>query len=288
MLIQSEIAKSFAKAATHYDQHAILQQEVGRRLVERLDYIRLIPERILDLGAGTGLITQLLKKRYRHSQIVAIDHAHAMLRQAYQKDSWWSRQHYCCANAHFLPLADNSMDLIVSNLMLHWCNEIPQVLREVHRVLRPNGMFMFATLGPMTLHELRNSWAQVDLKMHVNEFGDMHDLGDALLRASFADPVVDMETIILNYQRVIDLMRDLKGIGAHNMNSERPNSFIGKSHFQQVLAAYEQYRQPNGKLPASYEVIYGHAWKVQTTKTSFVNAQGEVVVPLNKIGLRGK
>jgi len=275
---------SFDRAASRYDKAAVLQKEVGKRLLERLDYVRLTPQCVLDLGAGTGLCTGPLSRRYHNAQVIALDIAPAMLRQARTKQPWlertfFGRQRFVCGDADYLPLKDDSVDLIFSNLTLQWCTDLDRTFAECRRVLKPNGLLMFTSLGPDTLKELRQSWQRVDSTVHVHTFIDMHDVGDALLRARLADPVMDMETITLTYQDVHTLMRDLKTLGAHNASPERTRSLTGKSRFLAMFAAYEQYRV-NGLLPATYEVVYGQAWAPADKSRAEPTTASEVPVTL--------
>ena len=255
--------QAFERAATHYDGAAILQREIGQRLLERLDYIRLQPLRILDVGAGTGLCLPGLQQRYPKAQIISLDIAIAMLQQARSKLSSWRRlkrrDQFIGGDAEQLPFANASFDFLFSSLAVQWCGDLPRTLTEFRRVLRPGGLLLFATFGPDTLKELRSCWAQVDNHSHVNQFIDMHDIGDMLVQARFAEPVMDIEMLTLTYQEVTTLMRDLKDIGAHNVTRARPRGLTGKARLHGVIEAYEQYRT-DGFLPASYEVVYGHAW----------------------------
>lgn len=258
-LDKSLARRAFERAAGTYDASAALQNEVGNRLVERLDFIRMQPRQILDLGAGTGVFSAVLGKRYRKAGVFALDIAPAMLLQARARGSWWRRPRCVCADAENLPFADASFDFIFSNLMLQWCTDLPATLRELRRVLAPGGLLMFTTLGPDTLNELRASWSSVDGFTHVNPFIDMHDVGDALLQARWAEPVMDAERITVTYRELATLMLDLKHIGAHNVNRGRARGLTGKRRFQAFTRAYEQFRR-DGVLPSTYEVIYGHAW----------------------------
>ena len=251
--------RSFAAAAAVYDQAAVLQQEVGDRLLQRLDLVKIQPTRILDLGCGTGQCIPDLLSRYRKAQVVALDIALPMLEQARKRSRWLRRPRCVCADAESLPFAHRSFDLVFSNLMLQWCVPLEAVFAELQRVLRPGGLLLFTSFGPDTLRELRGSWQQVDGYSHVNAFLDMHDVGDALLRARFADPVMDVERLTVTYPDVWQLMRELKQIGAHNVTAGRPRGLTGRARMRRLVQAYEQYRR-NGVLPASYEIVNGHAW----------------------------
>lgn len=254
---------AFARAAKDYDAAAVLQREVGNRLLERLDYIHYTPTTILDVGAGTGYCTALLQKKFPKARVVALDIAQPMLVHARDKASVWSRlrnrQAYVCADAEALPLADNSIDMVFSNLTLQWVNRLEHTLREFARVLRPGGMVLFSSFGPGTLSELQQAWDAADQHSHVNTFIDLHDVGDAMLLARLAEPVMDAERFTLTYPDVYKLMRELKAIGAHNVTQERARGLTGKAAFKRVEQAYEQFRHA-GVLPATYEVVYGHAW----------------------------
>lgn len=256
------VRRAFERAADRYDDYAVLQQEVERRLLERLDYIRLQPRQVLDVGAGTGAGTAALAKRYRKARVTGLDLAHGMLSRARRRGPWYRRPGLVVGDAESLPLADASCDLVFSNLTLQWCNDLPRVFGEVRRVLRPGGLLLFTTFGPDTLYELRDCWAQVDGQVHVSAFPDMHDVGDALLQAGLADPVMDAERFTLTYDTAEKLMRELKYIGAHNAARHRAAGLTGKDRMRAVNTAYERYRC-DGSLPASYEIVYGHGWAVQ-------------------------
>ena len=270
--------RSFERAAPGYDDSAVLQREIADRLLERLDYVRLAPKRILDLGCGTGYAVAALHRRYRGAQVIALDFALPMLVQARRRGSWLRRPQCLCADAERLPLADGSLDLIVSNATLQWCNDLAGTFREALRILRPGGLLMFTTFGPDTLKELRAAWSEVDGFTHVSPFADMHDLGDALVRARFADPVMDTERLTLTYGRLSDLMADLKGIGARNATELRPRGLTGPGRLAALQTAYERSRL-DGRLPASYEVVYGHAWAPEQKPMA-----GGIAVPIGSIG----
>jgi malonyl-CoA O-methyltransferase len=272
--------RSFDRAAPGYDAVAVLQREIGNRLLERLDYVRLAPKTILDLGCGTGQAIAPLMRRYPKARLIALDFAAGMLRLARRRGTWLKRPWCVCADAETLPLADQCVDLVVSNATLQWCNDLDRTFRELLRILSPGGLLMFTSFGPDTLMELRAAWATVDGHAHVSPFADMHEVGDGLVRARFADPVMDAERIILTYVQVRDLMRDLKVLGASNATAARPRGLTGPRRLAAVEAAYEAYRR-DGRLPATYEVVYGHAWApVQRP------VEGGVAIPVSAIARR--
>lgn len=253
--------RSFELAAAGYDQAAVLQKEVGQRLLERLDLMKMQPSRVLDLGAGTGQCLPGLFERYAKAEVVALDIAFPMLGHARKKGRWLRRPRCVCADAEKLPFTDNSFDLVFSNLMLQWCVDLQSTFQELQRILRPGGLLLFSSFGPDTLRELRESWQSVDAFSHVNAFVDMHDVGDALVSARFTDAVMDVERVTLTYPDVLKLMRELKQIGAHNVTGGRPRGLTGKANMHRVIASYERFRR-DGVLPASYEIVNGHAWAV--------------------------
>ncbi len=284
--------RAFERAATTYDAAAVLQREVGQRMAERLALVRLQPATILDAGCGTGDALSELASRYPQAFVVGLDNAYGMLETARRRTGvarasgrslfarWFgARAHpggepaLVCADAGRLPVAAGRIDLLWSNLALQWINEVSTAFAEFHRVLRPDGLLLFTTLGPDTLKELRTAFAGVDRATHVSRFIDMHDLGDMLVHAGFADPVMDMETITLTYDDAITMMRELKAIGARNATLGRPRGLIGRARWRRVLTALETFRR-DGRLPATYEVIYGHAWKPEPR----VAADGRAIV----------
>lgn len=264
-----QVRQAFSRAAHDYDARAVLQREVCRRMLERLDYIKLQPSRVLDAGSGTGWGTRQLAKRYPAAQLVALDIAPGMLRVARSQASWWQKltgngmRGMVCADIEALPLASSSVHLVWSNLALQWCNDLPATFGDWHRVLGEEGLVMFSTFGPDTLKELRAAFGPVDGHVHVSRFADMHDVGDMLMAAGFAEPVMEMETITLTYDDVTAVMKDLKSIGAHNATAGRARGMMGKAAWQAVQQNYERQRC-DGKLPATFEIVYGHAWKPAT------------------------
>jgi malonyl-CoA O-methyltransferase len=286
LLEKSRIRASFDAAAEYYDDVAVLQREIVERILERLDLVKLQPATILDIGAGTGVAAYELSKRYKKSRVIAFDLALNMLKQARQRGSLLSKfsnkRTFVCGDAEQLPFVDNSVELIFSSSTLQWCSDLDHTFAELKRILKPGGLLMFSTFGPDTLKELRQSWQAADVNtaesIHVHDFIDMHDIGDAMLRADFDDPVMDVENFTLTYADAYQLMRELKTLGAHNVASDRRHTLTGKSRVKNMVAAYETLRC-DGSLPATYEVVYGHAW-APLTKTNEV-AVGIPVNPMN-------
>ena len=262
---QRQMRRSFDKAATTYDQAAVLQREVCVRALERLDLVKLDPAAIIDAGCGTGFASPALHKRYPRAKLVALDIAPAMLRKARSRISVWkkwigsNRDVFVCGDNERLPLRSACVDMLWSNLAFQWVNDLPAVFAESQRVLRPGGLLMFTTCGPDTLKELRAACA-ADGKVHVNRFIDMHDIGDMMIGAGFADPVMDMEYVTLTYTDVRSVMRELKALGAHNVAVGRNRGLTGKQTLREIERRYESFREAE-RLPATFEIIYGHAWK---------------------------
>jgi len=281
--------RAFSKASGHYDQAAVLQAEVRRLLLERLQMLKLQPRVALDLGCGTGMASKQLQQRHPASLVIAMDAALGMLGQADQQHSFMQRMfgsgfQRVCADAFRLPLRDASVDLVFSNLMLQWCEPPDAVFAEIRRVLKPEGVLLFSSFGPDTLKELRAAWAAVDARTHVNRFIDMHDLGDAMMRAGLSEPVLDVERFTLTYADAMSLMRELKAIGAHNVTAGRRHGLTGRAALKQMSAAYETYRR-DGVLPASYEVVCGQAWGNADPRQHLLH-EGEVRIPLTQIARR--
>jgi malonyl-CoA O-methyltransferase len=284
-LDRRRVRRSFERASSSYDRAAVLQTDVRTRLLARLDYVKLRPQVIVDVGCGTGHASRALKRRYPRSFVIALDIAPGMLQAAARQRGWLRRFERLCADAQRLPLADASVDFLYSNLMLQWCDDLDALLSEFRRVLKPRGLLAFSTFGPDTLKELRDAWASVDDHTHVHRFLDMHDIGDALVRAGLSEPVLDVEPFTLTYTDALALMRDLKAIGAHNAAAGRPPGLTGRGRLNAMSAAYERYRTA-GRLPATYEVVYGQAWGQARGARS--EAPLEVTISADSIGRRSK
>jgi malonyl-CoA O-methyltransferase len=262
------VARAFDRASARYDDAAALQERVRGELLSRLDELRVAPRTVLDLGAGTGHATRALKRRFPHSLTVAADIAPGMLMRARAQSRWLRRFERVRADAYSLPFRDQSFDLVFSSLMLQWCDDLDGVFCEIGRVLSPGGLLLFSTFGPGTLGELREAWAASDAAVggahhraanHVNHFFDPHALGAALMHAGFAEPVLDVDRIVVSYPDTMALMRELKAIGAHNVTRGRARGLTGRRRLAEMSRAYESQRR-DGLLPATYEVIHATSW----------------------------
>jgi malonyl-CoA O-methyltransferase len=269
---QQRIRQAFDQAADSYDQAAVLQKEACKRLLEKLDAVCLSPGWILDAGTGTGEAVKALQKKYKKADIVLLDLSESMLKKAVRQGALFRKPHQVCGNIEALPFAGQTFDLLFSNLAMQWCNDLGATLTEFKRVIKPGGLLQFASFGPDTLKELRASWKKVDAAVHVNSFVDMHDIGDGLLQAGFAEPVMESEIITVNYAEVDELMQDLKDIGANVTASGHRQGLLTRNMLKQLRAAYEEYRRQD-VLPASYEIVYGHAWVAEAKATAQASSQ---------------
>lgn len=279
-LDKRRLRRQFTRAAATYDAVAVLQREIADRLLERLDVMKHDPRAILDAGCGTGYCTRALARRYRGARIYGLDLAWTMARRARRASGWFGPRRYLCGDIEALPFAPASVDLLVSNLTLQWCTP-DLAFAEFIRVLRPGGLLMFTSFGPDTLRELRAAWRAADSGLHVHAFLDMHDVGDALVRAGFAGSVMDVENMTVTYAGVHPLLRDLKDIGARNAAFGRARGLTGKRRFARFESAYQAMAR-DGRIPATYEVVYGHAWAPSEVRRQ----DGAVAIPLARIGRR--
>ncbi|WP_201313799.1 malonyl-ACP O-methyltransferase BioC [Dyella sp. EPa41] len=272
---QRQVRRNFSRAAATYEQHDALQQEVQSLLIDRLGFYLETPERVVDVGAGTGRGTALLRKRYPKAQVVAMDLALPMLRASKKHMSWLKPFQRVCAEATALPLPDHSVDVLHSNLCFQWIDNLPALFGECVRVLKPGGLLVYSTFGPDTLKELRAAWAQADEQPHVSRFLDMHDLGDAMINAGLRDPVLDVDRYTLTYSEPRMLLKELQGLGATNADRERERHLLGKRHYQRMLAAYETMRV-DGRIPATWEVVTAHAWGPPPGQSRRLAGGGEI------------
>jgi malonyl-CoA O-methyltransferase len=257
-LDHAQVRRGFARAARGYARFAVLQQEVERRLLEHLDTVADPPERILDLGSGPGTASLALKKRWPGAQVVALDSALPMLQLARRTAGRWRpRFATVCGDARALPFAEQSFDLVFSSLAMPWVEDFTRLTLQWRKVLRPDGMLLCSSFGPATLIELAHAFAQADPGVpHVHGFSDTQLIGDTLLAAGFRNPVVLNEHFTLTYRDGRQLLRELQATGSSNALQERRRNLTGKGRLQAMLAAYEAWRDADGLLPATCEVIY--------------------------------
>ena len=244
----------------------------------RLDYTHLDPQIILDAGCGLGNFSHHLAHRYPKAQVISIDFAEQMIRTG--KEEFYSLNGLL-GDIEKLPFQAESMDMIFANQSVH-DTDSALLFKEFHRVLKPGGVLFFSSLGPDSLKELKMAWECVDTYGHVNEKKDMHDLGDELLRAQFAQPVVDSEYITVHYKDPRRLLNDLKEQGSYNNHRLRRTGLMGKDAMEYLLRGLEEQRNEEGKIPMTYEVIYGHAWRGENKP--FYNAEtGETFISVDML-----
>jgi len=243
----------------NYLESAIVQKEIVSRLMERLSLISISPEKIVDIGSGIGLGTKKLKELYLDAEFYMFDKSFQSLNLEYAGNK---STFLVCGDFTKTSFKDNAFDFVYSSSALHWDLDVKSSFEEMYRILKPGGLLLFSTYGPDTLIELRSAWAQVDDGKHVNEFYDMHDLGDLMLALNFIDTVVDSEKIIIDYDNVKQLQVDLKNIGSHvTQDNKKVNGLLSKNKMKLMYMEYEKFKNQSGSLPATYEVIYGSAWK---------------------------
>ncbi|MET0282430.1 MAG: malonyl-ACP O-methyltransferase BioC [Steroidobacteraceae bacterium] len=280
-LAPAAVAASFGAASQRYDAAAWLQTLVREELLSRLDLLRAPPAAVLDLGTGTGQAAAAIKRRFRRAAVTACDIAEPMLEQARRHSRFWRPIRCVQADARALPFADASFDLVFSSLMLQWLVPPDAALAQMRRVLRPGGLLLLSSFGPETLQELRAAWAAADAGVHVNEFIDMHDLGSALHRAGFTEPVLDVDRHLRHYPQPRALMRELKALGAHNLDSRRARGLTGRGALGRMLGAYEAQRSALG-VPATWQVVYAVGW-VDTQPRPATHGDSETLIGLEQL-----
>ncbi len=270
---QQQVGRRFARIAANYDTADFFAREVDRRMQERLDFVNLKPGRVLDLGCSRGGSFPGLSARYPEADLIGLDLAPAMLTAQRVQRAGWQRwlglgkstgPLRLAADAAKIPLKSRSTAIIWSNLLLHWLNDPLPALAEAHRVLDVGGLLMFSTLGPDSLKELRAAFA--DGYAHTQRFIDMHDLGDMLVGVGFADPVMDMEVITLTYDDLDTMFTEMRAAGSSCAMKARRHGLTGRGSLEAMRRTYEGMRR-EGKLSASFEIIYGHAWKMEAKQT---------------------
>jgi malonyl-CoA O-methyltransferase len=291
---RAALKRNFSRAAATFSNGDALHREIASRMLERLGYIKVDPARVLDAGSATGGALAGLQQQYPKAQLVALDLSGTMLRAAVPQAAPWHARLAASllkktappvgvqADMALLPFRNAAFELVWSNLALHWLDDPEPMIREAQRTLAVNGLFMFSALGPDTLLELREAFAAAGATpeqkgaWHVKRFIDLHDIGDVLVGAGFTTPVMDMERITLTYESLDGLFDDLRNTGSVNAMLGRPRGLLGRQRLARVRQAYEQRRagRADARLPATFEVIYGHAWKAAPRKTS----AGEAIV----------
>ena len=295
-----QVRRAFSRSAAGYDAAARLQHAVEARLLESLDYLddpalkREAPQRVLDLGCGTGRASLAMQKRWPKAEIVSLDLALPMLRQAREtskRSAGWLSNPFArkpvqvCADARALPLADASVDVLFSNLCLQWVEDLDALFAGFRRVLKPHGLLLVSTFGPETLWELRDAFAQADEAPHVSPFADIAGFGDALVRAGFHQPVLDREEETTHYPDLPALMREQRAIGATNALASRRHTLTGRARFAAAADAYETHRDAQG-LPATWEIITAMAWAPEAGTPIREGGIDVTTVPLSRIPIR--
>ncbi len=255
-----QLRRSFGRAAAKYTEVAALQREVEARLLEQLSYLDdRQPQRVLDLGSGPGRAAGTMKKRWPKAEVIAVDAALPMLREVPRHTRFWRPVRRVNADVSRLPFADQCVDVIFSSLCLQWLDDLPAVLSEFRRVLRPDGLLLFSTFGPETLSELRDAYLQAGETPPLSPFAAIQQVGDAMLAAGFKDPVLDRDRYTLTYPDLRGLMRELRAIGAGDARHDRPRGLGGRDRLRRVTTNYETLRR-DGVLPSTWEVITAQAW----------------------------
>jgi malonyl-CoA O-methyltransferase len=279
-LKHADVRRRFDRAARLFDGVDFVHAATRKGLLARLEPMMIEASNVVDLGAATGSALQALRQKFRAAHIIGADLSADMLVEARKKLGWFSRTSLLQVDARALPLAEQSIDVVFSNLMLPWLDDPAAMFAEVARVLRRDGLFIFATLGPDSLRAIRQAWQGVDDGPHVNRFLDMHDIGDAAVRAGLRDPVLDVDRMTVTYARSESLFRDLTAMGARNSLLHRDRSLGAAHRFQAMTSQLEQLRE-GGLLPVELEIVYGHCWGCGPRAGA-----GEVRVAAGQIGRR--
>ena len=259
LLNSRDVRRRFDRAADTFGAADFAHGVTRDGLLARLQPLRIDAKTVLDLGAATGSATALLQKRFGGAHIVSLDLSRKMLLQRKRRRLWFTRTSSVQADAMRLPFADASFDVVFANLLLPWVNDHAAVLAEVSRVLRKGGVLAFATLGPDSLKQLSRAWGHIDNHVHVHRFPDMHDIGDALVRAGLADPVLDVDRLTVKYPDAGKLFRDLTLSGSRNSLAGRRRGLLGKRQFNRLVAALSE-ATPGAGIEIDLELVYGHCW----------------------------
>ena len=259
MLDSRLVRRRFDRAAAGFDNADFVHAETRRGLFERLEGVTVDARTVVDLGSATGAAMPQLGKRFRRARVIAVDVSEQMLLRARRRKGWLSKFSFLCADAGRLPFVNGSIDVVYSNLLLPWVGDPAPLFAEVARVLRKDGVFAFATLGPDSLQELARAWAGIDSHAHVIRFADMHDIGDSLVRAGLREPVLDVDRLGIRYRSSSRLFADLTAAGARNCLRERPPGLVGRKRFLEMTNRLEP-ASKNQDLSLDLELVYGHCW----------------------------
>jgi len=284
---RKQVGRSFSSASQSYDAHAVLQREIADRLIAHLDFTKIEPKRILDIGCGTGYFTRLLRGRYKRAGLVAFDLSEAMLKQTRKAHGrrlpWHARHYHVGGDAACLPFRTGSFDLVCSNLAMQWVPEPQLMMAEMRRVLAPGGLMLFSTFGRRTLSELRQTLAAIEPERagHVLPFPDVMSLGDALTKLPVELPVTDSDLFTLTYPDVMALVRELKGLGASAAAIRgRKAGLYGRGLIRELEQRYpERHQMEDGRLSATFEALYAQAWYKEAGYE-----HGDCVIPIQQAG----
>jgi malonyl-CoA O-methyltransferase len=261
-LVFRDVQRRFDHAAAHFDEVDFVHRSVADGMLGRMEPILIAAKRIVDLGCATGTASRQLRKRFKRSRLIVLDVSIEMLRKAREKQPWYAAVSALQGDAMALPLQTGSVDLVFANLLLPWIDDTPATMAEVSRVLRIGGLFVFSTLGPDSMSQLREAWAEIDDGEHVNRFADMHDIGDGLVHAGLRDPVLDTDFLVVSYRDTASLFRDLTLAGGRNSLSGRRSTLTGKGRFLRMERALRS-RFHDNLLELELEIVYGHAWAAE-------------------------
>ncbi len=258
----------FDRIASQFSDYSFLQNEVAIRLFERLEMMNVMPKRIAEVGCADGFLTRLLAQKYPKAKITALDASSQMIKSAKQGQGFFSSIKFQQADPELLPMKNNSMDLVISNLAYDYCIEPKKMLLEFNRVLKPGGLLLLSALGPDSLMELRQSWLQLKPNACFQTFLDMHIIGDQIQAAQFKNTLMDRDLIQLKYQTFKGLLSELKRAGGQNLHPSRSKGLWGKQIFNQYQQLIEKQRTDDGHLNLTCELVFGHGWKNKDAATA--------------------
>ena len=253
---KKRIAKSFDNKSDSYDQYSFVQKEVADRLIDRIKSLKFDPINILDIGSGTGYLAKKLESHFPKANLFCLDISEKMSIACKLKNK---RMYTICADTEFLPFKNLSFDLIISSFTFHWCSNLEKIFYDIKNILTEHGIFIFSTVGPDTLIELKSIFRKIDDNQHVNNFLDMHTFGDLLLSLDFSDPVMDVDRITVKYKSFDELLKSLRCTGSNVVMADRKR-FLGHRAISKIKSEY-QGNTEKGSILTTYEIIYAISWK---------------------------